>query len=198
MSGVVIDPLTALQMSTVTAIKTRLPMLKSCEPHYGRFTSEDLQSFRTKTPAVHVSLPGVRDVKSVGSGLVSVDVKTVAVLITSDSVFEAPDGGARQKYTKEQAAFALVSSLLIGLKKFTLGAGVSPCAGIEVDNLTTIKAYKGEGVAVWGLNWTNTLTISDAETEAVLTALCISHAPKIGVPHKDEYKPLLPRENGAA
>ena len=190
MSGaetIVRNPLTTLQRKTVDIIKTRLPMLQACEPHPGRFTPEELNTIRTRSPAVHVGLPAVRGVEAVGGGMVRASVKTVAVVITKDGVYEATDTAPKRKYAKEEAALALVSSLLIALPDAGLGAGVQSCEDVAADNLTSARVSK-DGVAMWGLHWTNTLTIQDPEEEGVtLASLFYSWTPEIGIPHEPDY-----------
>lgn len=190
LDNIVRDPLTTLQRSTVAAIKTRLPMLQVCAPHPSRFTPEDLDQIRTKAPAVHVALPAIRGIEPVGEGMVKVSVKTVAVILTKDGIYEATDTTPRRKYKKEEAAAALVSSLLIAVPGFELGAGIQPCDDVAADNLTTEKISK-EGVALWGMHWTNTLILQDPEEEGeTLASLFYSFAPEIGVDHEPDYVEL--------
>lgn len=165
-------------------------MLKACEPHYGRFTAEELETIRTKAPAVHVGLPAVRGVEAMGGGMVRISVMTYLAVITKDAIFPATDTTPKRKLLKDEGMAAILSSLLIALPNADLGSGVEACEGIAADNLTTVKVSK-DGVAIWGMHWTNTLTIKDPEEEGVtLAELYYSAAPKIGPDHIDDYKKL--------
>jgi hypothetical protein len=55
-----------------------------------------------------------------------------------------------------------------------------------------------EGVAMWGIHWINTLTLSDPKEEGqTLASLFYSHAPKIGVPHEPDYIEAVASVGGA-
>lgn len=193
MSGAVTiihDPLTSLQGNTIALIKERLPMLKSCEPHAGRFSAEDIANIRTIAPAVHVGQPAVRGVVTYGEGFVQIQVKTVIAILTKDAVFEATDISPRRKYSKDEAATALLASLLTYLPGADFGLGTGPCEDLAADNLSSLSVSK-DGVAMWGLHWTNILTLRDPQDgEISLAQLLYSWTPDIGVPHEADYAPI--------
>lgn len=193
-----LNALTSLQNNTVDFVDGLLPMLKMCEPHQGRFTPEELEAIRTKAPAVLVGTPAVRGVEAMGGGMVRISVMTYLAVITKDTVQPATATTAKRTLRKDEGAAVIVSSLLLALPTAALGAGVEPCEGIAADNLTTLKVSK-DGVAIWGMHWTNTVTLRSPEEDgATLAALYYSEAPKIGAAHIDDYELLIGQENEAA
>ncbi len=174
--------LSALQARTVELIKARFPRLKTCKPHPGAFTVEQLKEFRTHAPAVHVALPTIREVETAGSGKVKITVKTVIAIITKDGVVDG------KKLPKDKAALAIVESLLIHLPNAEFGLGVEPVELMAADNLFSGKTTGG-GVAMWAMHWNNTLLIEDTAEDGVeLSELYFSFAPEIGVEHIDAYE----------
>jgi len=171
-----------LQQTTVALIYARLPKLKMCKPHPGAFTVDQLKEFRTSAPAVHVALPTIREVETAGEGKVKVSVKTLIAIIAKDGL---TDG---KKLLKDQAALAMVQSLLIMLPCAAFGLGVEPAEMLAADNLFSGETM-GKGVAMWALHWNNTITIEDTAEDGVeLAALYFSFAPDIGADHIDDYE----------
>lgn len=78
----IIDVLNAIK----TAINTKLPELRRCEVHGGRFDLNELKRIATQTPAVFVSVLATPDLKVVGTGENDIELSIAIYIITADKV----------------------------------------------------------------------------------------------------------------
>ncbi len=182
-----------MQASVVETIKTLMPKLAECKPHPGRFTREELDKFRVKAPSVHVAMPSIREPISSG-GQLDCQVKTVLVLTAKNTVGEDLKASDRAA-----AALNMVAEILIALPTAALGEGIGPAEDIAADNLYGSGDDK-QGVAMWAIHWTNSVTLSSKVEAGVLPSeLYLSFAPEIGAAHVDDYVQISgPKNNGSA
>lgn len=170
-----------MQGKVVATIAALMPDLKECKPHPGRFTREELDKFRVKSPSVHVAVPSIRNPSSSG-GVLQCSVKTVLVLTAKNTV-DADD----KAFNRADAAMNMVAAILLALPSATLGAGIGPCEDISADNLYGSSDDK-QGVAMWAIHWNNTVTLSPKVEEGVLPSeLYLGFAPDIGTGHEEDY-----------
>ena len=170
-----------MQSNIVATIKRILPELEECKPHPGRFTREELEKFRVKSPSAHVALPSIRNPSSSG-GVLQCSVKTVMVLTAKNTV-----GDGNKSLSRSEAALNMVAAILVALPTATLGAGVGPAEDIVADNLYNGGDSK-QGVAMWAIHWTNTVTLASKTEDGVLPSeLYLGFAPDIGTGHEGDY-----------
>ncbi|GLQ20503.1 hypothetical protein ACFFUB_00465 [Algimonas porphyrae] len=174
-----------VQDKVVTAISTLLPALKTCDAHPGRFTPDELKAFIIKAPSAHVAMPTVKG-GVVQGGLAMLDVKIVTVFTARNTVLDA------KKLLGSQAALAMVSAFMTILPGLRLGSGIGQASDIQADNLYDSSVRK-DGVALWAVHWSTTVTVQPEIDEQLgtLSQLLYSWAPEIGVPHKNDYLPLI-------
>ncbi len=170
-----------MQAKVVATIAALMPKLKECKPHPGRFTREELEKFRVKSPSVHVAVPSIRNPSSSG-GVLQCSVKTVLVLTAKNTVDEND-----KAFSRSESAMNMVAAILLALPTATLGAGIGACEDIAADNLYGSGDDK-QGVAMWAIHWNNTVTLSSPVEEGVLPSeLYLGFAPEIGTGHEDDY-----------
>lgn len=176
--------LSALQDAVVALVDERFPKLRTCRSHPGRFTREEIREISLAAPGVLVALPTVRGVEAAGGNLVRVEAKTVAVIVCKDAMVD----GVRVE--RADAALGIAGELVRILPDATLGEGVEECRAIQADNLYGTADSK-QGLALWAVHWTNTVTLRPAEVE-LGEALDVrgSLTPRTGLEHIDDYKSL--------
>lgn len=176
--------LIAMQGKVVAAISALMPELEECKAHPGRFTREELEKFRVKSPSVHVAIPALRDPVS-SDGNVQCSVKTVLVLTAKNTVDDADVALSRS-----EAALNMVAAIMGMLPTALLGKGVGPAQDIAADNLYG-SADEKQGIAMWAVHWTNIVTLTSKVEDRVLpTELYLGFAPDIGTGHEADYVQL--------
>ncbi|CAA0111623.1 Uncharacterised protein [BD1-7 clade bacterium] len=134
------------------AIKTRLPELKVCEIHGGRFTLDELKKISTRAPAVYVALLGTDAAAAAATGQPEVPLKLAVFIVAKDEVGLSRTAGALN----------LVEVLLQMVKNDTWQQpGV-----LEARSITTKNFYNGDlhksKIALWGVSWVQPILLGDA------------------------------------
>ena len=137
-------------------LRTRLPALKTCEVHDGRWDAEEVKRWVVATPAVLVAWLGTAKAETPGVRWADCDQQLAAFVVTRD----APRLG------RGEAARALVDWLLLHVPRarwgFTSGAGIGPAEDLRAANLYS-RAIDKTGVAMWMVSWRQMLRLEAAE-----------------------------------
>ena len=155
------------------AIATRLPDLRECAPHPGRFNASEVQRMSTRTPAVRISLLDIKPAKA-GNHTLSL----AAFIVTAD----------QRGLQRNDAALAIAAAVVRRVRGTSWGSDlIGESSEPSAQNLYDTKTDKS-GVALWAVSWTHEFRFGDAEPEpCVLRELYIGVAPEIGAAHEDKY-----------
>jgi len=164
--------------SVAAAIKAKLPDLKACTTHPGRFNLDEVKRLATRVPAVYVASMGVVGVEEVDDESRDVTLQMVAYVLTKD-VPNLP---------KEVSSSNIVSVLVAWLpsRRFGKTGGAQKVTAQNFYSGTIDKA----GVAIWAVIWRQTIRMSEEDLVAdgiIPTDVYVGVTPDVGPPHIDDY-----------
>ena len=134
-------------------LRTRLPALKTCEVHDGRWDAEEVKRWVVATPAVLVSWLGTAKTETPGLLWTDCEQQLAAFVVTRD----APGLG------RGEAARALVDWLLLYVPRARWGmSDIGEATGLRAANLYS-RAIDKTGVAMWMVSWRQMLRQEAAE-----------------------------------
>ena len=166
----------------VSAIKTALPALYTCEAHGGRFDFKELSRWSKQAPAVlvaAVSVPSIAD----GPTRIA-QVRWVAYLVTRDT----------PQATRDVAALDFAEALLRLVRNNTWALDNTQ----KPERLAAENLYSGQldrsGMALWAVSWQQgvSLRASDIATLADFTLYTATHEVGDGPVAEDRVE--LPQE----
>ncbi len=138
-----------LRQAIIDKINAELPELKAVSPHPGRFNLDELKRIATKLPAVRVALMGTPTVNILETGENEAVLRLAAFVVTGD----------RRQLPKDEAALAIVESLLVFIPGQRWGVkGAMDAKGVKADNLFSGKVER-QGVAMWAVTWEQSIRI---------------------------------------
>ena len=171
--------LSDLPVKICDRIKGILPGLRTCEPHAGKFSLEELKKNAIPTPAVLVSTLGGKQGKGHGGpGSWTFDLSMAAFVVTRGSL-----GKQRDVYAANicQVLLQLVPDQRWG----------EPAAG-EAKNVvmqplisTNSRDY---AASLWSVTWTQPVTFYARPQSALGVELYVSQAPAVGADHEADYQ----------
>ncbi|WP_174889357.1 phage protein Gp37 [Candidatus Williamhamiltonella defendens] len=135
--------LTALRQAIMDKINAQLTELKAVAPHPGRFNLDELKRIATQLPAVRVALMGMPRVHMLETGENEAVLRLAAFVVTGD----------RRQLPKDEAALAIVESLLVLIPGQRWGVtGTMDAKDVKADNLFSGQVER-QGVAMWAVTW---------------------------------------------
>lgn len=158
-------------------LRERLPRLRECAPHPGKFDLDEIKRFTARLPAVRVTaLNLVRRPQDWVA-------RMAAFVVTQDAV----------GVERSRSAMAIIQAVLSATHGSTWGL---ECLGgaerVAADNLYSGDVSKAS-IALWAVSWDQPLRFPKPEpqTPPVLTELYLGAAPNIGAGHEDDYIQIL-------
>ena len=134
-------------------LRTRLPALKTCEVHDGRWDAEEVKRWSVATQAVLVAWLGTAKAETPGVRWTDCEQQLAAFVVTRD----VPGLG------RGAAARALVDWLLLYVPRSHWGlSDIGEATGLRAANLYS-RAIDKTGVAMWMVNWRQELRLEAAE-----------------------------------
>ncbi|WP_330925244.1 hypothetical protein [Candidatus Sororendozoicomonas aggregata] len=185
-----IDPALGRFLDGVRAtLKGRLPALKQCELHGGRFDASELKRLSAAAPAIYLSVMAAPSQTLLfkeqgGEGRQRLTTQLTAFVVAKD----APG------LPRDRAVLNLVEALLLMLPRNLWGLA-GECG--FPDKISAQNLYSGTldraRVALWGVSWQQPVFLGQAmESEWVIpTELYSGIEPETGTVHKDDYERLL-------
>ncbi|MEM7213253.1 MAG: hypothetical protein AAF479_15435 [Pseudomonadota bacterium] len=149
-----VDPalLSSLPQTICTAIAARLPDLRECEPHAGRFDLKEIRTFATTAPAVRVALLGIDQGAEQGGPAWEHPVRLAAFIVTTD----------KPLLTCDVAAITIAQELVTLINGQNWG---SDCLGlserVRASNLYS-SGTRSQGIALWAVDWTHKVQLHRA------------------------------------
>lgn len=138
------------------AINERLPKLKGCERHGGRFDVAELQRLSAKVPAVYLSAMAAPMNDSKGNGQRRIGLQLTAFVVAGD----------QRGLKRNDAAMNIAETLLTLIPDNQWGMnGVGIPSRITAQNLYSGQLDKKK-IALWGVSWRQQITIG---TDVFLT-----------------------------
>ena len=181
-----------LRTAITQGIHGRIPDLKSCDPHPGRFDMQELHRVSTKTPTLRLAILGINRVAEVGNGEADWAVGFVAYLVTKD------EGTLARDHT----ALNLIEGLIATLPGQTWGQdNAHPIAVADIDggqNLYSNRLGKN-AVSIWAVTFKQTIRMGCdilAADGTLPSKLYVGTAPKIGAAHKKKYDRVRRQKRG--
>ena len=169
----------ALLKAIQTAVKGRLPSLRQCDIHGGRFDGEELKRRAARTPAVLIVCLGADKITPSDTGARDLHLALTAFIITRDT----------PKLTRQSAAMTIAETVidLVTDNRFTEGA--FPAERVKMQNL-----YAGpidrHGVALWAVSWVQRLRTGAPAADQdgkIPEYLYVGISPDTGRDHIDDY-----------
>lgn len=137
-------------------LRTRLPALKTCGVHDGRFQAAELRRWSLAAPAVLVAWLGTAKAETPGVRWTDCDQQLAAFVVTRD----APGLG------RGEAARNLADWLLLYVPRahwgFSSGAGIGAAEDLRAANLYSSEVDQSN-LAMWMVSWRQTLRLEAAE-----------------------------------
>jgi len=170
-----------LRQAIADSIKTKLPDLRDCRPHAGRFDVKELRRMATRTPAVLIACLGVSESVLRESGECDADLVMAAFVVTADV----------KGLPKDVSALNIIEFLMLYIpgKQWGLGGKVFQAREVQAQNM-----YSGEvdqaGVAMWAAIWRQKVRLGETvwdEAGVLPTHIYFGIAPEIGIGHEDDY-----------
>ena len=155
-------PRTQALLDAIAAdLRARLPALKSCKSHDGRWDADEVKRWAVQTPALVVAWLGTASTEQ--PGVQWTDAKqelAIYVLISSGLRAGAPaPGSGGPKLARGEAARNLVDWLLLYLPRARWGlAGLGNAEKIQAENLYSTGLDQA-GVSIAGVTWRQTLRL---------------------------------------
>jgi len=170
-----------LRQAIADNIKTKLPDLRDCRPHAGRFDLAELRRVATKTPAVFIACLGVKESELQESGECDADLVMAAFVVTSDA----------KALPKDVAALNIIEFLLLYIpgKQWGLGGKAFKAREVQAQNM-----YSGEvdktGTAMWAASWRQKVRLGESiwdETGVLPSHVYFGIVPEVGIGHEEDY-----------
>ncbi|WP_034765491.1 hypothetical protein [Chrysiogenes arsenatis] len=170
-----------LRRTIVADVATRLPHLRECRPHPGRFDLAELRRLSATTPSVLVATLGMVAAEELSTGERGLELAMAAFVVTSD----------QRQLLKDVAALNIVEALALHLPFQRWGLPWAfPATAVQAENF-----YSGDvdraAVAFWAVSWRQKVRLGtrwDDGPDGVLpTSLYVGFTPEIGIPHEDDY-----------
>ena len=186
-----------------------------CEIHGGRFEPPELDRFPASAPALFAGCLAAGDIAAAGDGAVRLDFRLAAVTIGRRTAEGEPDGaqaariGSRIAFElarRQQAGGKLLwpracfsqKELLPPPDGFLRGNDIGEPREIRAANLYS-PAADGKGFSFWAVTWMQEFRARPGDFEIDLPApagisaeLFSARAPRIGIPHRDDYDRIYP------
>ena len=155
-----------------------IPGLAQCEGITGRFDVNRLKRTGIQTPAVLISLMGLRQSQGYAGPVHTYTADFAAFVVTKDAV------GLK----RHEAAGAIVQAVLRLTPDNNWGqSGVGHAMDVQATSLSNEELEK-QGVALWGVSWTQQVQLQGYEIPGpVPVALYLGQAPLVGPGNEDEY-----------
>lgn len=164
------DLLARLPGLIAAAIRVAAPGLAECAPHAGRFDLAELRAFSARCPAVRVAALALTPAPRAAGPQRRFVARIAAFVVTRDA--PALDRAA--------AAAALVQRIALLAEGARWGeADLGPAEGVEASNLYGAGA-RGDGVALWAVQWRQPLALEAAPTAPLGLDLYVSDGPGYG------------------
>lgn len=146
-----------LQQHIADHIKAKLPNLKTCEPHPGRFDANELKRISAKAPAVFVACLTIGDTEQ-NQGI-EAPTSWAAYIVTRTSA----------SASREDQALNLAQALTLIISESDLGI---PNAIEETSNINGRNLYSGAidktGVNMWAITWRQKISLGEVADLAAL------------------------------
>lgn len=134
-------------------LRTRLPALRTCAVHDGRFHAAEIERWSMATPAVLVAWLGTAKAETPGAGWTDCDQQLAAFVVTRDAP-ELPRG---------KAARNLADWLLLYVPRARWGlTGIGAAEDLQAANLYSSEVDQSN-LAIWMVSWRQTLRLEAAE-----------------------------------
>lgn len=172
--------LTDLPQTVCDQIEIRLPKLKTCEPHEGKFDLGELKKRGLAAPAVLVSVLGAKQDTTYADAAHSFLLKMSAYVLVRDGM------GA-----KRDIAAGAICQILLGLvpdKDWDL-EGIGLSRNVAMHCLVSGKV-KDVAASLWAVTWDQPISFFEPEELALGVEVYVSRAPEIGVAHEDDYEQI--------
>ena len=142
-------------------LRGRLPKLRSCEVHDGKWDASELKRWTVRTPAVLIAWLGTTRTETPGEAWTDCSQQLAAYVVTRD----------QEGLSRGAAARNLVDWLLLYVPRvrwgFSSASDASSAAGIgTATDLRAENLYSGAidktGVALWAVTWRQALRLGPA------------------------------------
>ena len=164
----------------VATVKERLPHLKDCSSHGGRFTLDELKRWMTQAPGVKIAILNLVPGNGVSGGSRDYMARCVAVVVTRD----APS------LPRDTSVLTIAQTLIETVYQNTWGLDdnvVFPAGAAAGKSLYSTELDR-QGVAFWAIEWEQELRLPvSPPSDPVDPQLYVSMAPHIGADHVDDY-----------
>ncbi|WP_028294285.1 phage protein Gp37 [Oceanobacter kriegii] len=142
--------LAEIQTAMVATFNSKLPQLKTCEAHEGRFDANELKRVAGRCPALYVACLGLG--QPVLSGTPFAPIRWGVFVVTKD----AP------KADRSTTALNLVQgvNVLLSEQSWGLEHARSDPERVSSQNLFG-SATAGQGVMIWAVTWTQEFQLDD-------------------------------------
>lgn len=176
--------------AVIKGLNARLPHLKTCELHGGRFNVEELKRLGRQAPALFLSALAAPANTGVGDGRRQIALQLTAFVLASD----------QRGLPRDVAVLNLVEAVMMTLPQQTWGLPESdtPLRCGFPERISAQNLYSGSldkvKSALWGVSWRQSVMVGNPawETGAALAKeLYVGIEPETGAPHKEDYEQLV-------
>ncbi len=173
-----------LRQAIADQIKAKLPELRDCRAHAGRFDLGELRRVATKTPAVFIACLGVKESELRESGECDADLVMAAFVVTSDV----------RGLPRDLSALNIIEFLLLYLpgKQWGLGGKAFQAREVQAQNMYAGDVDKA-GIALWAATWRQKVRLGTSvwdETGVLPSHVYVGIAPEIGAGHESDYREI--------
>jgi len=163
-------------------IKSKLPDLRDCRPHAGRFDLAELRRVAAKTPAVFIACLGVRESKMIESGECDADLVMAAFVVTADV----------KGLPRDVAALNIIEFLLMYIpgKQWGLEGKAFQARDVQAQNMYSGDVDKA-GIAMWAASWRQKVLLGESvlDDDGVFPSHVYSGiAPRVETYHEPDYR----------
>lgn len=169
-----------LPKTVCAEIKTLLPDLQECAPHWGVFDVNELKKLGVRAPAVLVALLDIKQSTTFAGAAHSFSARMVAYVITKDGLGLPRDAAAA---TICQALVTFVPDKTWGLS--ALGAAEQ----VSLGSLITAKS-RDRGASLWAVTWHQPITFFDQSDAPLGVELYVGQSPNVGAAHVGDYEQI--------
>lgn len=174
------DLLSSLPQVICDALSRKLPELKACEPHSGKFDLDELKKKSLPAPAVLVSMLGAAQDATYGDDAHSFMLRMAAYVVTKDAL----------GLPRDIAAANIGQKLLATVPgRLWVPEGTGAARKVALHSLVTGRT-RDVTASLWAVTWTQPVSFFEPEPLPLGVDLYVGQAPAIGVEHQDSYSEI--------
>ena len=180
-------PVTLLSFleAVIAGFKARLPDLKACDLHGGRFDASELKRLSKTAPAIYLAALAVPGNTALGDGRRHVELQLTAFVVAKDL----------PGLTRDRAVLNLVESLMLLIpdNQWHLKGQCSMPKRLDARNLYS-GTLDSTRTALWGVSWRQEVNLGDSiwnESGELPKEVYVGIEPDTGIGNEHEYERIV-------